>query len=108
MVTYELFKEAMLRLCVNQESYDSRDLPANVSRILFPTTRHLKDANTVFEYFKVKKGTNTYVSGEWSLPIIWKNETTMLEYVRFVRSYRDKFFPNKYKKHNNKFISRLN
>ena len=111
MITQKQFEESLKILSICQETYDTKEAPANVERIIFPRKEFIGDAKILLKYFYQEEGDNkTKPYPEHNSKLIpnmtlvyipWK----LQDYVKFIRTKRDEMFPNNYKKKSRKFIS---
>ena len=109
MITYEKFQESLKILSICQEEYHSSIAPASVDNILFP--RHSgfqNDVKILLEYFYQEKGIyNKALYKPWLPSSEIYSQWKLQNYINFIRSERDKLFPNNYRKKSRKFISHL-
>ena len=107
MITNEQFNNALKKLCI-QDSYDSKQYPASVEKILFPKYSLTNEAKTLLKYFYQVKGRYKVKEEKIFSQICsgtlepWK----LQDYIKFIRTKRDEMLPNDYKKKSRKFISR--
>ena len=111
MITQKQFEESLKILSIRQETYDTKEAPANVDRIIFPRKAFIGDAKILLKYFYQEEGDsetkpyrehNSKLIPNMTLVYIpWK----LQDYVKFIRAKRDEMFPNDYKKKSRKFIS---
>ena len=111
MITQKQFEESLKILSKCQETYDTKEAPANVERIIFPRKEFIGDAKILLKYFYQEEGDNKtkqyrehnskLIPNMVPIYIPWK----LQDYVKFIRTKRDEMFPNDYKKKSRKFIS---
>lgn len=111
MITQKQFKESLKILSICQETYDTKEAPANIERIILPRQRFKGDAKILLKYFYQEEGDNKnkpyrehnskLIPNMVPIYIPWK----LQDYVKFIRTKRDEMFPNDYKKKSRKFIS---
>ena len=51
MITQKQFEESLKILSICQETYDTKEAPANVERIIFPRKEFIGDAKILLKYF---------------------------------------------------------
>lgn len=111
MITQKQFKESLKILSICQETYDTKEAPANIERIILPRQRFKGDAKILLKYFYQEEGDNKtkqyrehnskLIPNMVPIYIPWK----LQDYVKFIRAKRDEMFQNDYKKKSRKFIS---
>ena len=111
MITQKQFEESLKILSICQETYDTKEAPANVNRIILPKKEFTGDAKILLKYFYQEEGDNKtkpyrehnskLIPNMVPIYITWK----LKDYVKFIRTKRDEMFPNNYKKKSRKFIS---
>ena len=112
MITQKQFEESLKILSICQDTYDTKEAPANVERIIFPRKEFIGDAKILLKYFYKEEGDNKakpyrehnskLIPNMTLVYIPWK----LQDYVKFIRTKRDEMFSNDYKKKSRKFISR--
>lgn len=111
MITQKQFEESLKILSICQETYDTKEAPANVERIIFPRKEFIGDAKKLLKYFYQEEGDNKtkpyrehnskLISNMVPIYIPW----SLQDYVKFIRTKRYEMFQNDYKKKSRKFIS---
>ena len=103
MITQKQFEESLKILSIRKGTYDTKEAPANVDRIIFPRKELIGDAKILLKYFyQENRDMKIYNKSKF---IKGKTPWKLQDYVKFIRKHRDILLPNDYKKKSRKFIS---